>query len=81
MPKMTLGWDRKKLASRMKAEAYLLWWEDALYLERDHGGIRYRDIIRDFSNSKMDYVKIGTAYKWVPARHGAFYDLLGHGNM
>lgn len=73
MPKMKLDWDRKPLREKMAAEAYLLWWEDFLYVQKGNGSVSYGDIIYYYSHCKMDYVKVGTAYKWVPPPGGDFY--------
>lgn len=81
MPKMSLNWDRQRLDKKMKAEAYLLWWEDAKFIERENGSIRYKDIIRYYKTSRMDYVKVGSGYKWIPAQGGSFYSSIAHQNM
>ena len=74
MPKMKLGWNRQRLDKPLRPEAYLLWWEDFLSIERPNGGVRYKDIIELYGSSKMDYVKTGSGYRWVPGAISDFYE-------
>lgn len=76
IPKMKLDWQRRRIDGRMPPEAFLLWWEDAKYIQCVNNTIRYKDIIRYYPNSKMDYIKIGSSYKWVPSQSSLFFEAL-----
>ena len=74
MPKMKLDWNRERIDGRLRPEAFLLWWQDFLYIKRPNGGVRYKDIIELYQPSKMDYVKTKSGYRWVPGAHSDFYE-------
>ena len=72
IPKMKRDHNRSPIDDRRKAEAYLLWWEDAKYIMGETS-ISYGDIIEFYPNSAMEWRKVNGYRRWiVPPQHPIF---------
>jgi len=75
MPQMVRDWNRQKLDSKMKAEAYLIPWAMCKRLMGD-SSLSYGQLVEDKQKYIMEYGKVGTTYRWYVGETHALFSLI-----
>ena len=75
MPRMKLDWNRKRLETRMPAQAYLIPWVLCKTIAAG-GSVKYKDLIESYPEYVMGYGKVRSAYKWYAESDHPIFDLI-----
>ena len=73
-PNMKLDWNRRRIEGKLRAEAFLIPWALCKELIKLNGAVTYKSLIEWYREYRMEYGKIGSAYKWfVGDKHPIHY--------
>jgi len=76
-PKMKLDWNRQRLDKRIRANAFLIPWALCKELVEQDGTVMYKSLIEWYKEYRMEYGKIGSAYRWfVGDKHPIRYAII-----